>query len=242
MAVARPALSVAGCSQCRLLVLNLFTGSVLRSAPLVRPSLCYSRPQVVGALPIRRFSSLPKPNDPASDAEHGQNARVLEEEPESSKDEDEGEAAATELKLANVPWYLQVDPPTHIAPLEPPPLPEVPPDAPPLIGSLLEYASEEMGLDELTLLDLRQLDPPPALGPSLFMLFGTARSERHLTSAPAAWCGGCVPSTVSMLMPMACWARTSARQNCVAKRDVPSYSGLWALTMPTTAFAPGGYA
>ncbi|KAH8156464.1 hypothetical protein CIB48_g11783 [Xylaria polymorpha] len=191
MAVARPALSVAGCSQCRLLVLNLFTGSVLRSAPLVRPSLCYSRPQVVGALPIRRFSSLPKPNDPASDAEHGQNARVLEEEPESSKDEDEGEAAATELKLANVPWYLQVDPPTHIAPLEPPPLPEVPPDAPPLIGSLLEYASEEMGLDELTLLDLRQLDPPPALGPSLFMLFGTARSERHLTSAPAAWCGGC---------------------------------------------------
>ncbi|KAJ3552062.1 hypothetical protein NPX13_g11207 [Xylaria arbuscula] len=37
-----------------------------------------------------------------------------------------------------------------------------------------------MGLDALSLLDLRKLDPSPALGPNLFMLFGTARSERHL--------------------------------------------------------------
>ncbi|KAI0859856.1 hypothetical protein F4860DRAFT_242950 [Xylaria cubensis] len=174
MTVARPALSAAGCSQCRLLVLNLFTGSAPRSSPLIRPSLSYSRAHIVGALPIRRFSSLPKPNDPALDTEHG---RI-----ESNKDEADATADATadETRLANVPWYLQVEPPTHIASLEPPPLPEIPPDAPPLIGSLLEYASEEMGLDELSLLDLRKLDPTPALGPSLFMLFGTARSERHL--------------------------------------------------------------
>ncbi|KAI8953727.1 hypothetical protein F4801DRAFT_536396 [Xylaria longipes] len=178
MAISRPALSAAGCSQCRLLVLNLFTGSALRSAPLVRPALSNSRTHIVGALPIRRFSSLPKPNDPALDPERGLNARALEEEPESDKDD--VDAAANESKPANVPWYLQVKPPTHIVSLEPPPLPETPPDAPPLIGSLLEYASEEMGLDDLNLLDLRKLDPPPALGPSLFMLFGTARSERHL--------------------------------------------------------------
>lgn len=36
------------------------------------------------------------------------------------------------------------------------------------------------GLDDLTLLDLRDLDPPPALGPKLIMLIATARSERHL--------------------------------------------------------------
>ncbi|KAI1749875.1 hypothetical protein F4782DRAFT_511203 [Xylaria castorea] len=179
MAAARPALSVAGCSQCRLHVLSLFTGSALRSAPLARPSLSYSRAHIVGSLPIRHFSSLPKPTDPVFDAERGQNARVLEEESESNKDE--ADATVDESVPANVPWYLQVEPPTQIAPLEPPPLPEMPPDAPPLIGSLLEYASEEMGLDELNLLDLRNLDPPPALGPSLFMLFGTARSERHLS-------------------------------------------------------------
>lgn len=45
---------------------------------------------------------------------------------------------------------------------------------------LVKHVSEDLGLDDLTLLDLRELDPPPALGPDLIMLFGTARSERHL--------------------------------------------------------------
>lgn len=45
---------------------------------------------------------------------------------------------------------------------------------------LLKYVYEEMGLDDMKLLDLRDMDPPPALGSNLMMLFGTARSERHL--------------------------------------------------------------
>lgn len=185
MAVARPALSAASCSQCRSLVLNLFTSSTLRSVPVARPSLSYTRAHIVGALPLRRFSSLPKPTNPALDAEHGEHGesvRVVEDEQENNDENDDGEnETATGNSLANVPWYLQVEPPTHMAPLEPPPLPEIPPDAPPLIRSLLEYASEQMGLDALSLLDLRKLDPAPALGPNLFMLFGTARSERHLS-------------------------------------------------------------
>ncbi|KAI0868918.1 hypothetical protein GGS24DRAFT_480571 [Hypoxylon argillaceum] len=185
MAVARPALSAASCSQCRSLVLNLFTSSTLRSVPVARPSLSYTRAHIVGALPLRRFSSLPKPTNPALDAEHGEHGesvRVVEDEQENNDENDDGEnETVTGNSLANVPWYLQVEPPTHMAPLEPPPLPEIPPDAPPLIRSLLEYASEQMGLDALSLLDLRKLDPAPALGPNLFMLFGTARSERHLS-------------------------------------------------------------
>ncbi|KAI3316607.1 hypothetical protein HD806DRAFT_517109 [Xylariaceae sp. AK1471] len=176
MAAARPALSAAGCSHCRSLVLNLFASTALRSTPVVRSSLSSTRAHTVSTLPIRRFSSFPKPNSPISDAEHGQNTRVVEEELENNDDE----VASNDSEPANVPWYLQVEPPTHVAPMEPPPLPEIPPDAPPFIASLLEYASEEMGLDALSLLDLRKLDPPPALGPNLFMLFGTARSERHL--------------------------------------------------------------
>jgi len=35
-------------------------------------------------------------------------------------------------------------------------------------------------MDDLTLLDLRAIDPPPALGANLIMLLGTARSEKHL--------------------------------------------------------------
>ncbi|KAJ8106708.1 hypothetical protein ONZ43_g6970 [Nemania bipapillata] len=181
MAVARATISAASCSHCRFLVLSLFTSSALRSVPTARPSLSSSRSQITRALSTRRFSSLPKPTNATLDAEHGRDSRVAEEERNSRDKGEEEPLAANDAQIANVPWYLQVEPPMHIAPMGPPPLPEIPPDAPPLIRSLLEYASEEMGLDALSLLDLRKLDPPPALGPNLFMLFGTARSERHLS-------------------------------------------------------------
>jgi hypothetical protein len=45
---------------------------------------------------------------------------------------------------------------------------------------LLEHISIDLGLDDLTIIDLRNLDPPPALGADLIMVLGTARSEKHL--------------------------------------------------------------
>jgi len=88
---------------------------------------------------------------------------------------------ASEPNNAEVPWYLQVDAPRHPTLLhEPPPLPDIPDGSPKLMEPLVKHVSEDLGLDDLTLLDLRELDPPPALGPDLIMLFGTARSERHL--------------------------------------------------------------
>ena len=35
-------------------------------------------------------------------------------------------------------------------------------------------------MDDLNILDLRTIDPPPALGANLLMIVGTARSEKHL--------------------------------------------------------------
>ncbi|KKF96569.1 ATPase synthesis protein 25 mitochondrial [Ceratocystis platani] len=77
-------------------------------------------------------------------------------------------------------WYLEVDPP-----IQPPsdidaPLPSLPENSPSLLDPLVKYAYEDMGLDGMNIMDLRELDPPPALGPNLIMVFGTARSERHL--------------------------------------------------------------
>ncbi|KAI1823882.1 hypothetical protein F4861DRAFT_301156 [Xylaria intraflava] len=176
MSAARPVLSAASCSHCRFLMLSLFIGNAPRSAPAIQSPYSYAHASVVGVLPIRRFSSLPKKSSPTSDADCGRSAHIPDEGPE---DGDAG-TAVRQSKSTGVPWYLQVEPPTHVAAMEPQPLPDIPPESPPLIGSLLKYASEEIGLDDLSLLDLRKLDPPPALGPNLFMLFGTARSERHL--------------------------------------------------------------
>ncbi|KAI2464526.1 hypothetical protein F4781DRAFT_68182 [Annulohypoxylon bovei var. microspora] len=162
----RRAITSVGCSHCRLGILKLFA-SPANALSSVRAGPIQSRPWLIPAAPIRPFSSRQAQSEPLDDAE------PVEEDPE----EDD---ATKGSGLTNIPWYLQVEPPRHVASIEPPPLPEIPTDSPEVIGPLLEYISEDLGLHELSLLDLRELDPPAALGPNLFMLFGTARSERHL--------------------------------------------------------------
>lgn len=80
------------------------------------------------------------------------------------------------------PWYLEEEPRRHptLKTHDFPPLPQLPPGSPPILSGLLEQLANELGLEDLKLLDLRSLNPPAALGPGLIMLFGTARSERHL--------------------------------------------------------------
>ena len=91
---------------------------------------------------------------------------------------------------SGVPWYLQVQPPpSTISPLsDRQRLPELPEDPPALLQPILEHLSNEVGLDDLTLLDIRKLDPPPALGANLIMLLGTARSEKHLHISADRFC------------------------------------------------------
>lgn len=84
---------------------------------------------------------------------------------------------------SHIPWYLQQQsqeqaeesPIAHRQRL-----PDLPEYAPEILRPLLQHVSVELGMDNLTLLDLRALDPPPALGSNLLMIIGTARSEKHL--------------------------------------------------------------
>lgn len=89
-----------------------------------------------------------------------------------------------------VPWYLQVKTPQHVpSPLsDRQRLPDLPSDPPPLLQPILEHISIELGLDDLSLLDLRHLDPPPALGANLLMIISTARSEKHLHVSADRFC------------------------------------------------------
>jgi len=59
-------------------------------------------------------------------------------------------------------------------------LPDLPRYSPALLQPILSHVSVDLGLDDLSILDLRDIDPPPALGANLLMVIGTARSEKHL--------------------------------------------------------------
>ncbi|KAL8391883.1 hypothetical protein RB595_002183 [Gaeumannomyces hyphopodioides] len=140
-------------------------------------------------------SNAPKADAPLEDVEQdGLPERAIEEwaeESESTANAVEGAGAnapTTEADAdvpastsSSTPWYLDVEPPRHptLVPHQAP-LPATPEDSPSLTEPLIKFVGEELGLDDLNLLDLRSLDPPPALGPKLIMMFGTARSERHL--------------------------------------------------------------
>lgn len=92
--------------------------------------------------------------------------------------------------VSQKPWYLQVETPQREfrSLSERQQLPELPPDPPPLLQPILEHISIDLGLDELSLFDLRKLDPPPALGANLLMILGTARSEKHLQVSADRFC------------------------------------------------------
>ncbi|OJD34694.1 pre-rrna-processing protein esf2 [Diplodia corticola] len=89
-------------------------------------------------------------------------------------------------QAASVPWYLQVDAPQQPLDASAHPLadrhriPALPDHPPEILEGFLQYVSVDLGIDDLSLLDCRHLDPPAALGANLLMLFGTARSEKHL--------------------------------------------------------------
>lgn len=115
-----------------------------------------------------------------NDIEESKQAVLVKEE---AQEELEGlEESVEEAQVSAVPWYLQVDSLQR----EPQPLseiqriPELPEAPPPILQPLLQQISVDLGLDNLFLLDLRKLDPPPALGANLLMVIGTARSEKHL--------------------------------------------------------------
>lgn len=103
------------------------------------------------------------------------------------------EQPSTSTTDASIPWYLRVSTPTPPTPqnLPNPALQDLPPlpiDPPSILQPILAHLSLSVGLDALTLLDLRGLTPPSALGSNLIMILGTARSEKHLNTSADRFC------------------------------------------------------
>ncbi|KAJ5894698.1 ATPase synthesis protein 25 [Penicillium taxi] len=102
----------------------------------------------------------------------------------------ESENNVTTTTAAPVPWYLRDEPETT-AQSKPVPgdhIPKLPENSPEMLPILLEYSYKDLGLDQLKLFDLRELDIPAALGANVIMIIGTARSVKHLNVSADRLC------------------------------------------------------
>ncbi|KAL7934274.1 hypothetical protein V8C35DRAFT_302174 [Trichoderma chlorosporum] len=169
--ISRPVAATLGCCGCR--------GAILRavaSRPLA--GIAQSASRAIRPVASAGLRSFPPSQQFGTATQKDADAKPA---IEKQRDEDEIEDELLDGdESTDTPWFLDVQPPRH-APLQHiASLPKVPEDAPPLLEPMMKYIYEDMGLDELSMLDLRDLDPPAALGSNLIMIFGTARSERHL--------------------------------------------------------------
>lgn len=184
MASRRALTTGARCLNCQRHVVHSFISSlILSSRPQLPQIQTQSRPTFTTLLGLRNeqddnlkkefpFDDAP---EPVSKSDHTANTEDVN-------------------ALESEPWYLQVPEQKDLQQAPPNPfaerqrLPELPKNPPPILEPLLKFVSVDMGLDYLTLLDLRDMNPPPALGSNLLMIFGTARSERHLNVSADRLC------------------------------------------------------
>lgn len=207
--VANRILRATGCASCRLSLLRSFTSvgghNVRLTQTLPRPrnysqlsghqarlfsqQVARRQEDKEDSEQDRRVAEFVRQSDlEQEEIERGSKEEALEEEEDGEngllEDELEGLNESTDgpQEVSAVPWYLQVESPHKaLKPLsERQRLPDLPIHSPPILEPLLKTVSLDLGIDDLTLIDLRKLDPPPALGANLVMVIGTARSEKHL--------------------------------------------------------------
>ena len=180
--------SIARCSNCRLALINAVAPyMVLPVRPATR--IQYTRLRPRASITQHCFSTSPVPTSETVQQQRQEQLpqgeeTVFEAEQHVESNETPGQTATA------TPWYLQVDMPQRPSNtlLERQRLPELPSDPPPLLKPMLENISIDLGLDDLTMFDLRELNPPPALGANLIMILGTARSEKHLHISADRFC------------------------------------------------------
>ncbi|KAK9254391.1 hypothetical protein V1507DRAFT_480149 [Lipomyces tetrasporus] len=91
----------------------------------------------------------------------------------------EDQSESTDV-VSSTPWYLR-EANTHSTVTNLTPLPDIPDDAPQEVTEILNFLATDLGLMELSLVDLRSRNT--TFGPHAIMIVGTARSDRHLIRA-----------------------------------------------------------
>ncbi|KAL9597124.1 MAG: hypothetical protein Q9219_005346 [cf. Caloplaca sp. 3 TL-2023] len=176
MALSKAFVLLSRCSRCSSAILNALSGPANPRLPLAS---CINVSRLSGTTPAARrcvsdvpFYTSELVSWKSSSPDSQDSTKALE-----GEEDSKGVGSPDPL-----PWYLQQQTdqsePKTLSDRQR--LPDLPSDPPPLLNPILQHVSVDLGLDDLTLLDLRDIDPPPALGANLMMILGTARSEKHL--------------------------------------------------------------
>ncbi|OAR00224.1 hypothetical protein LLEC1_03040 [Akanthomyces lecanii] len=161
--IARPAMASLSCRSCQ--------------TTLFRAVLAAGRPGM--AISAQRLQS--RPDSSLLDQQRNlSTTRRLRIEDNTTKAFGDDPSETKQTDEEDTPWFLDEKPPQHPPSQHQQELPVAPEGAPAVVEPMMKYIFEDMGLDDLALFDLRELDPHAALGPNLIMVFGTARSEKHL--------------------------------------------------------------
>lgn len=181
------AIRATGCASCQLSLLRAFTSVAGISIRINQTPLSVRLPPCTLPSQTARYSSRVPQDSQKGHISEDHEAEVSLEEHRGGSDNNEN---PPDVPVSAIPWYLQAKTP-HKEPRalsERQQLPDLPKSPPDILQPLLEHVSVELGLDDLSLLDLRKLDPPPALGANLLMIIGTARSEKHLHVSADRFC------------------------------------------------------
>ncbi|KAI4140627.1 MAG: hypothetical protein LQ340_007840 [Diploschistes diacapsis] len=200
MAAARHAARVTGCVGCHSIALSALldlAGLAVRQTACRPVSIAPRNPSFGG---LRRFSgsALKRIETAQSTSAATQQDSIAEEQEYDAEfvqynaiqQPEQRQYDESEEQPSSVPWYLQDQGPGKepLSKSTREKIPDLPPDPPENLQVILEHLSSTIGLDYLTLMDMRKLDPPPPLGANLIMLLGTARSEKHLHVAADRFC------------------------------------------------------
>lgn len=180
--------SIARCSNCRITLLNALAS---HGGLSIRPALRATHTSIRATDKIIKQHFSTSPVSTSDHIEQQRQEQLPPDEETSLEAEQYTESNETLESTGSVtPWYLQVESPQRGANplLERQKIPDLPSDPPPLLMPMLEHISINLGLDDLTIFDLRKIDPPPALGANLIMILGTARSEKHLHVSADRFC------------------------------------------------------
>ena len=201
--MAQAGISRIGCGSCRYSIIKSFCSLANVSLPPPTPryhaGLGQQQRRLLSRSSLVRQQFIPTPEEAHESRTH--HTQVTGPPDEATIEEDlvaqeDGEAPSTTSQINSaLPWYLQQQGGT--APGDSAigsqlgdrqKLPSIPDDAPPILDPIVNYLFETSGLDDIALVDLRHIDPPPALGANLIMLLGTARSMKHLNVSADRFC------------------------------------------------------